>query len=257
MVWSPDNQMIAFGSQDEIQIIDLAIGKIYHLVDLLMGSHYLHGISWSPDGQYIAYITDGNENNEVIYQVSPWGGSPRLVVTSKQTTEEILHIAGWLNVIVPFQPGRVYKVAILGDHQPIYSAPGNENKSLGELIKGEKVQVKDGPSIVNGEQWWKIGNDRFTGWIEFNADRFQDAGNAYFFRKGNILDITPLGVDLNFRTIPSINGDIVRKLVPGEKIQVIEGSVLVDKYAWWKVKVLSSQEEGWVVENLDWYKLAK
>jgi hypothetical protein len=65
--------------------------------------------------------------------------------------------------------------------------------------------------------------------------------------------ITQAGDNLNFRTAPTINSPIQRKLTSGEIVTITFGPVSADGYVWWEVATQDNQT-GWVVENADWYQ---
>ena len=65
--------------------------------------------------------------------------------------------------------------------------------------------------------------------------------------------ITAEGDNLNFRTEPSINGEILKRLHTGEWFAVIDGPKVVDNQVWWKVKI-EDDTAGWIVEMPGWYE---
>lgn len=65
--------------------------------------------------------------------------------------------------------------------------------------------------------------------------------------------IIPEGDNLNFRTEPSLNAEIIKKLHTGESFGVIDGPKVVDDQIWWKVKI-EDDTEGWIVEMRGWYE---
>lgn len=72
------------------------------------------------------------------------------------------------------------------------------------------------------------------------------------FGVGRKFIITPAGDNLNFRTDPTINSSVQRKLALGEIITITYGPIIADNYVWWEVATQDFQT-GWVVENADWY----
>lgn len=61
------------------------------------------------------------------------------------------------------------------------------------------------------------------------------------------------GDNLNFRTEPSMQGEILKRLHKGEWFFVIDGPKIVDEQVWWKVKI-EDDSEGWIVEMPGWYE---
>jgi serine/threonine protein kinase/tetratricopeptide (TPR) repeat protein len=69
--WSPDSQRMAFGkSGGGIAVLDFASGRVADLVQTGKDP------AWSPDGRFIAYVTDGSEEyySEEVWVVSTNGG---------------------------------------------------------------------------------------------------------------------------------------------------------------------------------------
>jgi WD40 repeat protein len=64
--------------------------------------------------------------------------------------------------------------------------------------------------------------------------------------------ITPAGDNLNCHLEPAIDSPVQRKLRTGEVITVFAGPKNVDGHIWWGVRA-KDVEEGWIVENPDWY----
>ena len=64
--------------------------------------------------------------------------------------------------------------------------------------------------------------------------------------------ITSIPERLNFRVQPSLLSSVDFQLIEGDKLEFIEGPVVVDNATWWKAK-LSNQMVGWVMENKYWY----
>lgn len=80
--------------------------------------------------------------------------------------------------------------------------------------------------------------------------------NVMVFRIGDVYLITPAGADLNLRQTPSVNASIIKRLAAGEYLEVIDGPQVSGRYTWWKVKLTYGEQEGWVVENQEWYERA-
>ena len=78
----------------------------------------------------------------------------------------------------------------------------------------------------------------------------------FMFNLGYLYSITTEGDNLNFRTQPSANGDILRRLHTGEWFAVVDGPILAEDYVWWKVK-MEDDTEGWIVEMPGWYEFAQ
>jgi Tol biopolymer transport system component len=73
------------------------------------------------------------------------------------------------------------------------------------------------------------------------------------FNIGDSYIITLKGANLNLRDLPSLSGEILKKLQPGDEIILVDGPQNSDGYTWWKVRLVTDSTEGWVVEVKDWY----
>lgn len=82
-VWSPTNDRIAYpvhASQPEIRIYDVESGQIHVLIRLDVFDH-LSGLSWSPDGRFLAFTRgDGRSRSHSIWVVSADGAKQQVLV---------------------------------------------------------------------------------------------------------------------------------------------------------------------------------
>jgi hypothetical protein len=69
---------------------------------------------------------------------------------------------------------------------------------------------------------------------------------------GDAYTITEAGHDLNLRADPSLAGEILLKLQPGDGVTVLEGPVTADGYTWWKLQADDGMQ-GWAVNIPEWY----
>ena len=97
----------------------------------------------------------------------------------------------------------------------------------------------------------------------WSISEFQPGGSPYFvlaFRKGDVYRITPAGANLSVRSDPSRSASTVLRLRGGDYVLLVDGPVEADGSTWWKVSVLNGEgeqpEEGWVIENQDWFERA-
>ena len=74
------------------------------------------------------------------------------------------------------------------------------------------------------------------------------------FEEGNVLSITEEGGNLNLRRQPSLQGEIITRLQPGDEVAIIEGPQFDDGYSWWKVEVKKQEIVGWVAEVVEWFE---
>jgi hypothetical protein len=74
------------------------------------------------------------------------------------------------------------------------------------------------------------------------------------FRVGEVYAITEEGQDLNFRQAPSLSGTVLKKLPRYEYVEIVGGPVEEDGRTWWNLRLCSTDQTGWAVEDQDWYE---
>lgn len=73
---------------------------------------------------------------------------------------------------------------------------------------------------------------------------------------GENYTITEAGANLNLRSSPSTQSEVLKKIQAGDTITILEGPSDMEDYYWWKIRTLDGIE-GWVVEIAAWYQLEK
>lgn len=71
---------------------------------------------------------------------------------------------------------------------------------------------------------------------------------SLFFRVGDVYFLTTAGDKLNLRDKPSLSGAVLAQAKSGDYLTILDGPRVADGYTWWKF------EQGWAVENQDWYE---
>jgi Tol biopolymer transport system component len=75
------------------------------------------------------------------------------------------------------------------------------------------------------------------------------------FQPGDAYTVTRLGDNLNLRSGPALSNPVLKKLVTGDQITILEGPIEADEYTWWKMRAADGTE-GWAVDVVGWYELA-
>lgn len=75
------------------------------------------------------------------------------------------------------------------------------------------------------------------------------------FRIGDVYVLTEAGANppLNLRAEPSKSAAVIAKLDQDAYLEIIAGPSVEGNDTWWQVKNLNDNQEGWVLENQDWY----
>ncbi len=83
--------------------------------------------------------------------------------------------------------------------------------------------------------------------------------DSLVFRVGDTYILMGAAENLNLRESPSRDATVIRKLAKGEYMLILDGPVQADGFTWWKFRTdLNSeqQEQGWAVEDPEWYQRA-
>lgn len=91
-------------------------------------------------------------------------------------------------------------------------------------------------------------------WGEEKVEANPPPSYINMFEEGNVLSITEEGGNLNLRRQPSLQGEIITRLQPGDEVSIIEGPKFDDGYSWWKVEVKKQEIIGWVAEVVEWFE---
>jgi WD40 repeat protein len=113
-------------------------------------------------------------------------------------------------------------------------------KDIVFLLRGDIIAV----STTNGIQLLDVAK---MSWLP---------NLRFILSLGYFYSIAAAGDNLNFRTRPSLNDDVIRRLHTGEGFVVINGPKIVDNQVWWNVKI-EDNTEGWIVEMPGWYEFAQ
>ena len=70
--------------------------------------------------------------------------------------------------------------------------------------------------------------------------------------QGATYSISQAGDQLNVRASPSLEAEVVKKLHPGDRVEILGDMMQADGYYWWKIN-LDDQLEGWAVNIPEWY----
>jgi hypothetical protein len=96
-------------------------------------------------------------------------------------------------------------------------------------------------------------------WAELFSLPGGEPTNVLFFRVGDVYKISEAGDRLNVRSAPGTGASVLRQLFTGEYVTLLDGPRQAGGFTWWKVRVedySDTPNEGWVVEEQEWYERA-
>lgn len=227
--WSPDGKLIAFLYTDTLSCPNevctwLATMKADGSDRKLNDDIIAEGskISWSPDGSRIAFSGYKKGSCASVYLINPDGSGLEKLTNIPLCTKGVSwspdgqHLA-FVAVSNPRKlDTRIFIMNADGTGMTQLSPPGDPTKDDWELVDLDWSPM---PALLAG----------------------------YFYT------ITDQGANLNVRTEPSLQGELLYKLGSGDKIKVIEGPIKADGYSWMKITSVGGQGDGWIVEIPGWF----
>lgn len=143
-----------------------------------------------------------------------------------------------------YSPGDV--VEITADYGNLRSLPGTHEGIVASPAWGAVFQIIEGPTTVDGEQWYRVRGDMGSGWLaqstfgasEAAAPRGQFAiGESLFVREDMV----------NLRSEPSLRGIIVGQVHFMNDAKIIDGPMPANGYTWYQVE--TAVATGWITER--------
>jgi WD40 repeat protein len=251
---SPDGKVLVTGAYTGINLWDFETGqKLGFYEEPEGGIGIAPAIAFSETGKFLAstgcseFVFEGCSRGNVII----W----RSDSVKPSVIYEVHH--GWTKTLT-FSPDEGILASASGEGRielinlgngKIITAPSMETPA--QLPPDDHLLVKDvvffpmgdllAVSTTGGIQLLDVAT---MSWLP-NLRFILSLGYAY--------SVTAQGDNLNFRTEPSMNSEIIKRLHTGEWFAVIDGPEIVDDQVWWKVK-LEDDIEGWIVEMPGWYE---
>ena len=282
-IWSPDGDWLAFQSDhakvglpdgvyvgsSDIFILDMDClqsfetcqsASIKQLTNTGVNEN-VDKMSWSPDLTKIAFSTISNENNtEDIYLLSLSGGITNLT-NSPNANEDAFAWSPYGDRLV------IRDSTLFTSDLFLHSLTENTSQKITnspEVEEGIPSWSPDGKFIAYDEDDTDPQNGAVdlyslqTGEISQLSPKNNDHYNFAFWMArlpemqiGSILQVSPLGINLNLRARPSTSSETLTKLRPGEKLTIIGGPVDSMEYKWWQVQTENTQ--GWIADVPLWY----
>lgn len=115
------------------------------------------------------------------------------------------------------------------------------------LLSQETGTVTDGPRDADGYTWFLVESPRGSGWA---ASRYLGVGNPDPLNDANISigDWVGLSTDgINVRTRTSLSAEVMKILLAGDVVEVLEGPRQDEGYTWFKLA--TDLGDGWAVDQ--------
>lgn len=115
------------------------------------------------------------------------------------------------------------------------------------LLADESGTVTAGPEQADGLTWYQVESGRGAGWAasRYLAVGAPDPASASGIAVGDEVGIATDGI--NVRADPSLTADVVRILLAGEVVPVVDGPRQADGYLWFKLA--TDRGEGWAIDR--------
>jgi uncharacterized protein YgiM (DUF1202 family) len=137
-----------------------------------------------------------------------------------------------------------------GDRLNLRSGPGLSFDIIGKLDKGTIVTLLEGPRKADNYAWWRIRTpDGLEGWAVERVEEEQTLQPTLTLGDEAVVATTS-GDNLNVRSAPGRDFEIIVKLENGTVVTVLEGPQVIEGLRWWKLRTADGLE-GWAVDNVD------
>ena len=259
------------------QSLDLIEGRVYRVAVALRAGDLLSvSANAVPDedvdplilvlglsGNPIMADDDGGMNKDAVINRFPIaeGGIYTLLITHSDTegNGEIQFTAGTTSrstaELIPYQLriGELAEIFAISNDGPgivnLRSFPSLGFEVLDELSRGAQVTILNGPYKDEDFVWWQAQTtDGQVGWVAEHINGVQILAPAIYVGRTVTVNVS----ELNFRTEPSVNSELVHSLYREAKalLPVIDGPIEADGFTWWKVRI-NAEVEGWAVERVE------
>lgn len=232
--WSPDGTMVAYvlledqGSEQAPQIlptlytVKISTGEKTPVAQLPLG--WVTGLTWSPDGRYLAFVSTGA------------GGVPRLYLI-RANGSDLLPLT---EAVVDAQAAPAW----LPDSRHLYF-----DGSILDILTGEAVSFE--PAAV---QALRASGARLAGWSDPQGDDGAAVdctqGWTHLTVGGTATVNTASNMPNRVRSGPSRSDAVITQILPGVTVRLLAGPVCADGLIFWQVESAEIPGGvGWTAEG--------
>jgi uncharacterized protein YgiM (DUF1202 family) len=139
-------------------------------------------------------------------------------------------------------------VVVDTDALNLRDAPGLDGDVLDVVPNGGEGTVLEPPTAADGYTWYRVdfGSGYGVGWVAGELLRYGSENGG--FAIGD--DVTVIDGSLNYRSEPSVDGDIIEVLEDGTGGAILDGPIYADGYTWYQLGLPGygpdGAEPGWV-----------
>lgn len=143
-----------------------------------------------------------------------------------------------------YSPGQVIEVA--DDYANLRVLPGTTEGVAASPMGGSVFQIIEGPTTVNGLQWYHVRGNAGIGWLAQSTFVTSNAAPpaGAFAIEDNLFVREDM---VNLRDEPSLRGTIVGTVNFMDAATIIDGPMPANGYTWYKVE--TSVATGWITER--------
>ena len=136
----------------------------------------------------------------------------------------------------------------------------SDNK-IGKALQGETMLVIGGPvcnygwilwDVVteNGIRGWTAETDGNEYWlVPFTFNDVCEGLIGSALSKETIALVSPYGDSNRLRSGPSDSDEILTRIEPGEKVNILDGPICNNGFIWWNVQLINNGIQGWTAEG--------
>jgi hypothetical protein len=135
----------------------------------------------------------------------------------------------------------------------VHSAPLAASQQIETLADGMPVQVLEGPASVGGIAWYRVGSATISGsgWVDgqylVGRPPTPPSGGAPLAVGSTAWVGGTAGAGLRVHSTPSLSSQQIASLNDGTPVQVLQGPVNADGFAWYQINTAQLAGPGWVV----------
>ncbi len=133
----------------------------------------------------------------------------------------------------------------------LYERPSLGSPVLRTIGVGNRFLWRADRTIAEGRQWFFIQIGSTSGWISPD-DNVMDFADPTQITPNMDRSATAVitANPMSLYAAPARGNTILATLPIGTQVRVLDAPIVTDLYTWWKVRVLSSGAEGWLVDTV-------